>query len=177
MKSQLLGEEIGCVMPSAIPVQVQVLNNREYNSYQYQKARRSYFQNARTTNRTALFISNKRGGVISRKTVYSYDLILQAHPAMDDYRRDPQTREPLWDQSQPWNEHQVYCLRLVADFMFTPSVCRNTEGKKRKYRKKGIPTRTPDYEDLDRYLAKNAHLFTHEHFFKEHFKWPAHTAN
>jgi len=95
---------------------------------------------------------------------------------MEDYRRDPQTKEPLWDRSQPWNEHQVYCLKKVADFMRIPSISRNTEGKKRKYRKKELPKRNPEYKDLDRYLEANFHLFTHENFVKERFKWP-HTAN
>lgn len=176
MTAQLLQEGFGRVTTSAIPVQTQILNDREYNAYVYNKARRSVIESARTTNRTELLISNKRGGVISRKTIYSYDLRLQAHPLMEDYRRDPQTKEPLWDQSQPWNEHQVYCLRKVADFMRTPSISRNTEGKKRKYRNKELPKRNPSYLDLDRYLTDNLHLFTQEHFFKEYFKWP-HTAN
>jgi len=176
MPNQRLQEEFECVTPSAKPVRVQILNDREYAAYLYNKARRSILENARTTNRTELLITNKRGGVICRKTLYSYDLRLQGHPLMEDYRRDPQTKEPLWDRSQPWNEHQVYCLKKVADFMRIPSISRNTEGKKRKYRKKELPKRNPEYKDLDRYLEANFHLFTHENFVKERFKWP-HTAN
>lgn len=146
--------------------QVQVLNGREYT------AQRSGLRNSYGTKRSELLVMNKRtGSPVTRKTLWQWDCILQAHPKTVDYRRDAFTQKSLWDKGQEWSPHQVWCLEKVADFMQTKSVYRNTENKKKKYKKEKEREeevfRYPIYEELDQYLSAHSQKFTFKQFMKE----------
>lgn len=146
----------------AIVYQVAVLNSREF------AACRSVLTNGYGIKRSELYILNRRTGkLVTRKTLWEWDCILQAHPKMVNYRRDS-TQQSLWNPGQAWNPHQVWCLEKVADFMATKAVYRNTESKKRKYKSKGV-LRFPTYEELNQYLSINHEKFTHKQFLKERF--------
>jgi hypothetical protein len=147
---------------------VEVLNSREY------AVRQSLLKNTRGIRRTELFILNKRTGrPLTRSTINTYDDILQASEIVD-YRKDAVTKESLWDKRKPFTLHQAWCLRKVSEFMETPSYYRNTEGKKRKY-KKTCPLRCPTYEELKEHLSAHPERYSFQTFIEEYFKWPPHT--
>lgn len=147
---------------SAVTCQVQMLNNREY------VAQQSILRNGYATKRSELLIINKRTGrVVTRKTLWQWDGILQAHSRTVDYRRDAFTQKSLWDKGQEWSPHQVWCLEKIAEFMQTKSICRNTESKKKKYKKEEVVFRYPTYEELDQYLSAHSQKFTFKQFMKE----------
>ena len=143
--------------------QVQVLNGREYT------AQRSGSRNSYGTKRSELLILNRRtGSPVTRKTLWKWDGILQAHPKTVDYRRDAFTQKSLWDKGQEWSPHQVWCLEKVADFMQTKSVYCNTENKKKKYEKEeAIVFRYPIYEELDQHLSTHSQRLSFKQFMKE----------
>ena len=160
-----------CVEPEAVICEVKVVNEREF------AAMTSILRNARGIPRTKLLIPNGRGGVVCRKTVFTWDEKLQAHPQMSNYRKDPRTKESLWSKGKPWNLHQVWCLQKVATFMQTPSIPRTTEGQKEELGN-NYDLRTPTYEELYHHLWYQAENYTHYKFIEEYFKWrPSTTPN
>jgi len=144
---------------------VQVLNSREYSAKQ--SIPRSHYG----TKRSELLILNKRtGGCVTRKTLWRWDCILQAHPKMKDYRRDSYTQCSLWDKGQEWSPHQVWCLEKVAEFMQTKSIYRNTATKHTKNKIETVVVskyRYPTYEELNHYLTTSYHRLTFKQFMEE----------
>ncbi|MEG3877673.1 hypothetical protein QT972_09860 [Microcoleus sp. herbarium7] len=150
--------------PAAIACEVQIVNSREYSAKQ--AARRVSYG----TKRSELLIFNKRtGNCVTRKTLWKWDLILQAHPKMKDYRRDSCTQEPLWDKGQEWSPHQVWCLEKVAEFMETKAIYRNSATKRVKNKIVKVVVakyRYPNYEELDHYLTTSYKMFEFAQFMR-----------
>lgn len=152
-------------------VPVELLNEREFST--------SFFRNTYGIPRSKLLISNNRGGVVCRKTLFAWDSQLQSHPKMADYRRDPHTKESLWEPGKPWNLHQAWCLQKLADFMQTPSIPRFSESRRGRRRSGEAKSdaepyllRCPTYAELFHYLWYQQETYTHKQFFQEYFKWP-----
>jgi hypothetical protein len=163
---EVVVDDIAVADIPTVVCEAKLLNAREY------AAVKSVLNNGYGIPRTELYIPNPRtGNCYQRKTIWNWDCILQAHPLIPDYRRDPQTQQSLWNPGQDWNPHQEWCLRKVAVFMQTKGVYRNTESKKKKYKAGSLVTRYPTYRELEQYLDTNHALFTHKQFLKERFKY------
>lgn len=153
-----------------ISCDVQVLNSREYA----EQVRQSVSKNGYGTKRSKLRILNERTGrVVTRKTLWKWDGILQAHPDMKDYRRDSYTQQSLWDKGQEWSPHQVWCLEKIAEFMQTKSIFRNSATEAKKKKGKGViqeavlEYRYPNIEELNQYLSTHKKDFEFKQFMIE----------
>jgi len=79
---------------------------------------------------------------VCRQTAYNWDLILLE--TIPDYSDG-------WQAGKPWNAHQMWALLKVKQWMgLTPK---------------------PTLEDLKNHLGHNQHLYNHQQFFKEYFKY------
>ena len=90
---------------------------------------------------------------VSRPTAYQWDLALLE--SVTDYAVDPNTGELLWQAGKPWNQHQMWCLLKVKRWM--------------------AQSPKPTLDDLKNHLSTNQHLYSHQQFFKEVFKYDPQT--